>query len=88
MSVHIFVSEPFRRFSVRDELVRVLAFDFGKFLFADFTGGEKIVVPVRISVPCKILCSAVDGSIAASESHLIGDHPEEISIVFFHPCFL
>lgn len=71
VAVHVFVPEDFGCITVRNDFIRILPADFVKLDFADLAGGEKVVVPVRITVPGKILPFSLKGSVSVTEPDLV-----------------
>ena len=84
MAVHIFVSEDFGCFPVGDDLFRIVLADFVKLFFADFAGGDIVIIPVGVSVPGKILALSVNRSVSVPEPDLIRDDAKIIILAFVH----
>ena len=71
MPVHVPVAELLGLLPVCAYLLGVAFVYLVKLAFAYLARGKKVVVSVRIAVPCKILPPAVKRSIASAESNLI-----------------
>ena len=74
--IHVFVPEDFGRLAVRGDFFRIVPADLVKLAFADLAGGEKVVVPVGITVPGKVHPLPVDRSESVTEADLVRDDTE------------